>query len=98
MAIEWHCHYDDADKTRPKKKLADHHKPLDAILMDDDMPSQILEYAADAASVAHVESAEHVEIAENAVHVGAVVDTANAAKILVAVAAGEALEGSTETQ
>lgn len=103
MAIAWHRHYGDACKARSKKKLTDHHKPLDAILMADDMTSQILEHAADAESVAHVEyavsveSAERVAIAENVVHLS-VVDMVNAAKILGAGAVGEALEGSTKIQ
>lgn len=37
MAIEWHRHYGDVGKTRPKKKLTDHRKPLDAILIADDV-------------------------------------------------------------
>lgn len=45
-----------------------------------------------------VESAERVVIAENVAHVGGAVDMANAAKILAAGAAGEALEGSAKTQ
>ncbi|GFP53305.1 hypothetical protein TASIC1_0002048900 [Trichoderma asperellum] len=73
--------------------------PLDATPMPDDMTSQILEHAADAESVAHVEYAVPVESAEHVaiVHVS-VVDMVNAARILAAGAVGEALEGSTKIQ